>query len=47
MAAAITPGIDLPVKSAILMDQASGAVLYAENEDVQLPPGDAPAAPWT
>ena len=38
MAAAITPGIDLPVKSAILMDQASGAVLYAENEDVQLPP---------
>lgn len=38
LAAAITPGIDLPVKSAILMDQASGEILYAENEDVQLPP---------
>ncbi len=38
MAAAITPGMNLPVKSAILMDQGSGTVLYAENEDVQLPP---------
>ena len=38
MAAAITPGVDLPVKSAILMDQGTGAVLYAENEDVKLPP---------
>lgn len=38
MAAAITPGVDLPVKSAILMDQGSGAVLYAENEEVKLPP---------
>ena len=38
MAAAITPGVDLPVKSAVLMDQGTGAVLYAENEDVKLPP---------
>ena len=38
MAAAITPGIDLPVKSAVLMDQGSGSILYAENEDVKLPP---------
>ncbi|MCI8652813.1 MAG: D-alanyl-D-alanine carboxypeptidase [Angelakisella sp.] len=38
MAAAITPGINLPVKSAILMDQGSGAVLYAENENDKLPP---------
>jgi len=38
MAAAITPGVNLPVKSAILMDQGSGAVLYAENEEVKLPP---------
>ena len=37
MAAAITPGINLPVKSAILMDQGSGAVLYAENENDKLP----------
>ena len=38
LAAAITPGVDLPVKSAVLMDQGSGTILYAENEDVQLPP---------
>ena len=30
--------VDLPVKSAVLMDQGSGTILYAENEDVQLPP---------
>ncbi len=38
LAAAITPGVALPVKSAVLMDQGSGTILYAENEDVQLPP---------
>lgn len=38
LAAAITPGVDLPVKSAVLMNQGSGTILYAENEDVQLPP---------
>ena len=38
LAAAITPGVDLPVKSAVLMDQGSGTILYAENEDLQLPP---------
>jgi len=38
LAAAITPGVDLPVKSAVLMDQGSGTILYAENENVQLPP---------
>lgn len=38
LAAAITPGIDLPVKSAVLMDQNTGTILYAENEDLQLPP---------
>lgn len=38
LAAGLTPGIDLPVKSAVLMDQGSGTILYSENEDVQLPP---------
>ena len=38
LAASITPGVDLPVKSAVLMEQGSGAILYAENEDLQLPP---------
>ena len=31
LAASITPGVDLPVKSAVLMEQGSGAILYAEN----------------
>lgn len=38
LAAGITPGVDLPVKSAVLMDQGSGTILYSENEDIQLPP---------
>lgn len=38
LAASLTPGVDLPVKSAVLMEQGSGTILYAENEDAQLPP---------
>lgn len=38
LASALTPGVDLPVKSAVLMDQGSGAILYSENEDEKLPP---------
>lgn len=38
LASTLTPGIDLPVKSAVLMDQGSGTILYGENEDVAYPP---------
>lgn len=38
LAQGLTPGVDLPVKSAVLMDQTSGTILYGENEDVQMPP---------
>ena len=38
MAAAISAQEGLPVKSAVLMEQSSGRVLFAMNEDEQLPP---------
>ena len=38
MAAALSPQEGLPVKSAILMEQSGGQVLFAMNEDEQLPP---------
>jgi D-alanyl-D-alanine carboxypeptidase (penicillin-binding protein 5/6) len=37
-AAALTPGENLPVKSAVLMEQSTGTILYAQNETEQLPP---------
>ena len=37
-AAALTPGENLPVKSAVLMEERTGAVLFAQNENEQLPP---------
>ena len=38
MAAALSPAEGLPVKSAVLMEQTSGQVLFAMNENEQLPP---------
>lgn len=37
-AAALTPGQNLPVRSAILMEQESGNILFAQNEHETLPP---------
>ena len=37
-AANLTPGENLPVRSAILVEQSSGKVLFAQNEHEQLPP---------
>ncbi len=37
-AASLTPGENLPVRSAILMEQQSGKILYAQNEHEALPP---------
>ena len=37
-AAALSPGAELPVKSAVLMEQTTGRVLFAQNETEELPP---------